>query len=76
MTMPERQACKSARSLPCCSASRNSTRPNIKLSAQIVREPSSFGTDNRLLISPIAVAQRLASPRQSSVASSAAIKSP
>src|SRR5690349_2983582 len=36
---PERPTCKSAPSLRCCFASRNSARPNIKLSAQTVREP-------------------------------------
>jgi len=76
MTMPELPTCKSARSLRCCSASRNGARPNIEWSVRIHREPSSFGLSNRLLISPIAVAQYSASPRQCSVVSAAAIKSP
>jgi len=74
MTKP--QARKSAHSLRWFSAGCRSARSNIQLSTQIEHEPSPFDACSLLLGSRIAIGQCAGSPRQSSVASSAAIKSP
>ena len=75
MTMHELQARKSARSR-CHSASRDSARSNIKLSAQIAREASPVHAGGHLLMTRNPLDQRPGTSSHRSPTSSAAIKSP